>query len=120
MRLNFALLVVLLMVATSCNHKTKKTILKEIEQDNVVNSDDCFPERKIVKTIKNQSANVMYFGEIVLLDCPEVGERYQACNVPDWIKKDMKVTISGSVKAIKSNERRAGSPLVLTNIRKKN
>jgi len=61
---------------------------------------------------------VLKAGELGILDCYELGERYQVCSLPDWATEGVEVNISGVVKEVRANERLAGTPFFLSEIKK--
>jgi len=83
-------------------------------------TNDCFPEREIVKTLELQKGAIKEVVKGIFAIVPEEGSgRYQACNMDtDLCVEGLKVKFCGIEKATLPNERRAASPFVLGHIEK--
>ena len=88
--------------AQACDFDSRKTTQMLTEKTGVVMSiaDPSAPDQKLF-----------------LIQIPDEGIRYVACNMPDALKSDgMKVTFNGEEKEIYSQERWAAHPMKLTRI----
>lgn len=107
----------------SCNQKTNTknsgdTVIIPAEPSKFDKREDCYKDRKTVKIVHNRAAKVLKEGKFGILDCYELGTRYQPCQLPDWATVGTEVKISGVVKEVRDNERRAGTPFLISEILK--
>lgn len=105
----------------SCNESTQKpssqkTIILPAEPSTFVTTKDCYEDRNTIKIVGTRSATVIKAGKFGILDCQELGERYQTCELPDWAIEGSIVRFSGVVKEVFENERLAGTPFLLNEI----
>lgn len=83
------------------------------------NADDCYADRATIKVVGNRTATIIESGGFVIMDCVELSERYHPCELPDWATEGVEVVFSGVTKEVKENERRAGTPFLISDIKKK-
>ena len=117
----FLILLVLIPFIFSCNQKTNSqnsssTVIIPAEPSKFGKKVDCYQDRNTVKIVSNRSAKVLKSGEYGILDCYELGTRYQPCELPDWAEVGVEVKISGVVKEVRENERREGTPFLISEI----
>jgi len=105
--------------STSSKSSEPKTIITPAEPNRFGVQEDCYADRKTVKIVGNRAARVLVVGGVTTLDCYELRERYEPCQLPDWAVDGTEVVISGVTKTIKENERRAGTPFFISEIKKK-
>lgn len=115
------LTILLFPLLLSCNQKTKDlpvndTVIIPAEPSKFDVREDCYKDRQTVKIVHNRSAKVLKAGKFGILDCHELGERYQPCMLPDWAVEGTEVKVSGVVKEVLENERRAGTPFLISEI----
>ena len=72
----------------------------------------------LVAIVGTSLAKVLKAGRFGILDCYELGDLYQPCMLPDWAVEGTEVKVSGVVKAVFENERRAGTPFLINEINK--
>jgi len=121
MKLLYALII--LSCLMSCNYGKKNasepdTVIIPAKPNKFGVKEDCYKDRKTIKIVGNRSAKVLKGGEYGILDCYELGERYQACKLPDWAVEGTEVQISGVTKEVRENERLAGTPFLVSEIKK--
>ncbi len=107
----------------SCNQAptkeaTAKTIILPAEPSKFQQTEDCYKDRNTVKIVGLTSAKVLKAGKLGILDCYETGDRYQACMIPEWATVGTEVRITGVAKEVFENERRAGTPFLISEINK--
>lgn len=117
------LTILLFPLLLSCNQKTKNqpvgdTVIIPAEPSKFAVREDCYKDRRTVKIVHDRSAKVLKAGKFGVLDCYELGERYQPCMLPDWAVEGTEVKVSGVVKEVLENERRAGAPFLISEINK--
>lgn len=105
----------------ACQQKTgsqhsSSTVIIPAKPSKFGKQEDCYKDRNTVKIVSNRSAKVLKAGEYGILDCHEIGTRYQPCKLPDWATVGQEVKISGVVKEVRENERLAGTPFLLSEI----
>lgn len=119
----FLLLLTITFVAachnTSDQGSNPKTVIIPKEPSKFGVKEDCYKDRKTVKIVGNRSAKILVAGGVSTIDCYELGERYDPCELPDWAVDGTEVIISGITKSVFENERRAGTPFVISEIKKK-
>lgn len=117
--LAFLLFPLLLSCSQNTNSKNSaSTVIIPAEPSKFEKREDCYKDRKTVKIVNNRAAKVLKEGEFGILDCYELGTRYQPCKLPHWATVGTEVKISGVVKEVHDNERRAGTPFFISEILK--
>ena len=78
---------------------------------------DCYPERKTIETLINQSGTIIKVAETYVILSQDGNSRYLACNLPaTYNKEGIKVKYALNVKEIFPNERLIATPAYLTEI----
>jgi hypothetical protein len=78
---------------------------------------DCYPERKTIETLINQSGTIIKVSETYVILSQDGNSRYLACNLPKTYNKEgIKVKYALKVKEIFPNERLIATPAYLTEI----
>ena len=78
---------------------------------------DCYPERKTIETLINQSGTIIKVAETYVILSQDGNSRYLACNLPaTYNKEGIKVKYALNVKEIFLNERLIATPAYLTEI----
>lgn len=117
--LTFLIFPFLLACSQNTNSKnSSSTVIIPAEPSKFEKREDCYEDRKTVKIVNNRAAKVLKGGEFGILDCYELGTRYQPCKLPTWATVGTEVKISGVVKEVRENERRAGTPFLISEITK--
>lgn len=101
------------------NHSDPDTVIIPAKPNKFGVQEDCYKDRTTVKIVGNRSARVLQDGQPPILDCYELGERYQPCELPEWAIKGTEVMISGITKSVREDEKREGTPFVISEISKK-
>ena len=107
----------------SCAQKSKDlnvadTIISPAEPSQFAVREDCYEDRRTVKIVYKKLAKVLKAGKYGILDCFELGDLYKPCMLPDWAVEGTEVKVSGIIKAVFENERRAGTPFLIHEINK--
>ena len=107
----------------SCNQSNKeqtseKTVILPAEPSKFEKREDCYSDRNVVKIVNDTKAKVLTAGKFGILDCYELGDRYQPGDLPDWAVVGEEVIVSGVAKEVHENERRAGTPFFISTISK--
>jgi len=115
--------ILLIPVLLSCAQKSNDlpaatTVIIPAEPSEFGVREDCYKDRQTIKIVGTSSAKVIKAGRFGILDCYELGDLYQPCMLPDWAVEGTEVKVSGVVKAVFENERRAGTPFLINEINK--
>ncbi len=115
--------ILLIPVLLSCAQKSKdlpaaNTVIIPAEPSKFGVREDCYKDRQTIKIVGTSLAKVLKAGRFGILDCYELGDLYQPCMLPDWAVEGTEVKVSGVVKAVFENERRAGTPFLINEINK--
>ena len=124
--IKFILSVSILTLVISCNAGSRNEELKtkpsttetkaSAPAGNKLKGNDCYSDRKVVKVVGEQTGSIIKSGEFLIIDCPNLATRYHACDLPDWAVEGTTVRISGVVKEVFENEKRAGEPFIINTI----
>ena len=117
----YALLIIPFMISCNPSNKSQSasdTVIIPAEPPKFPKREDCYKDRNTVKIVNNRSAKVLKAGKYGILDCYELGARYQVCMLPDWAVEGTEVKVSGVVKEVRENERLAGTPFFIGEIKK--
>jgi len=117
------LTILLIPLLFSCAQKSKDlpvadTSIIPAEPSKFAVREDCYKDRQTVKIVYKKMAKVLKAGKYGILDCFELGDLYQPCMLPDWAVEGTEVKVSGLIKAVFENERRAGTPFLINEINK--
>lgn len=115
----YALLIVITIISCNPKDNSKSGLADGIypaEPNKFQESEDCYSDRNTVKIVNSTPGKVLKAGKFGVIDCYELGDRYQPCSLPDWAVVDVEVVVSGVVKEIFENERREGSPFLISEI----
>ena len=115
------ILPLLFLVSFSCNSnkvvfdKIKSTETEVISAIDQINQ-DCYKDRKTIKTIENVVGKLMKIGDVMLISVGD-SKRYQPCELPiKFDREGQEIVFSAIVKEIFQAERRMGTPVILTSI----
>ncbi|KAA9325998.1 hypothetical protein [Adhaeribacter soli] len=111
--------------ATDAQASLKQTVSQSISNE-LADAPCGFDDRKTTGMLKERTAIVVAVRNLgdretptFILDMPDEGRRFVACNMPDEIKIDgVKVTFDGEIKEIYDYERWMAHPMKLTKIHK--
>lgn len=111
-----------LLQCTSNKNVSSTTSQNNVElktDSNSGDADDCYSDRKETSRIDKQTATVVYIMNTYMFFFDYT--RLNPCKVPgDFSVEGIEVVISGSLREIRPNERLAGTPFVLEDIKMKN
>jgi hypothetical protein len=100
--------------------RQKKELLNY--QTVIIDTDDCFPQRKMVEVIANVKGEIINLAGEWLIQSGSGEPRFFVCNIPEALKTEgFKLIFDAEVKEIYPNERWIGTPavfkkaLILTN-----
>ncbi len=101
---------------TSKSEETVQSMDKpKIEKEELVTFDNaCFEDRKTTKEIVEHKAKIIKVATWWMMVPDESGSRWQPCEMPEMFQEEnLTVIVSGEVKEIYPNERRAGTPFII-------
>jgi len=83
---------------------------------------DCYKDRSTTEKISNVEGFITKkIGSFFISVDNDASKSYQPCNLStEYEEEGMKILFSGKVKEIYPHERRAGSPFVISEIKKRN
>lgn len=120
---------IILLSLMACNQKkniadgsslqsNEKEIPKQTQSKEVSYNNDCFSDRKMTKEVTDVTVKMAKVMDHYMFTFDNT--RWQACEVPMvYCKQGLEVIVSGQVLELRPNERRAGTPFKITDIKSK-
>ena len=112
-------LLLFVLVATCLCCKTKGTLTDASDTPSTIDSDDCYPDRKVVYQHTDVDGRIGKVGDYYIIHHGEQTGRLQPCALPTKYQvEDLRVIFSGDQVEINPGERRFAMPLRLRTIEK--
>lgn len=103
-------LLLLILLLSGCGNKDDDKVQPSLP--------GCLQDRATVQVLTNQEGILKSNAGILLINVSSSGEQLVPCNLPNTYQENDRVIFSGNKKEILPNERWAGQPFELTDIRK--